>query len=166
MSYNLNIREEELKNNIEQDYFNIYDCKKIIGNIDFCVSIQQNNKELFEQKNLLWAEAKKGISDIYKSLVQLILTIGKARTFDKYLPPTMLGAFDAEKIAFVPYNDIHDIFYVNDFNWNVTPSNHETKEFKIVLEKVKNILENNSLIYHYSTDDKELKTFIKTKKLN
>jgi len=130
--YDINLREEELKNHIAENYFGLYDTKKIIGNVDFCIAMHQSGKKLFEQESLLWAEAKKGISNIYNSLVQLILTIGKARTFDKFLPPTMLGAFDAEKIAFIPYNDIHDIFYQNDFNWNVTPSNYETKEFKIV----------------------------------
>jgi len=161
MSYDLNIREEELKNKIAQDYFGIYDNTKIIGDVDFCVSIHQSQKELFEQESLLWAEAKKGISDIYKSFVQLIITIGKARTFDKYLPPAMLGAFDSEKIAFITYNDIQDVFYLNDFNWNVTPSNHETKEFKLVFDKVKNILDQNTLIFQFNKDDKELKYFIK-----
>ena len=158
-SYNLNIREEELKNKIAEYYFWIYDNTKIIGNIDFCVSMHKN--ESLEQESLLWAEAKKGKSDIYKSFVQLILTIGKSRTFDKNLPPSYLGAFDAEKIAFIPYNDIHEIFYLNDFNWNVTPSNHKTKEFKLLYEKVKNILEKNTLIFYYEKDEKELKKFIK-----
>lgn len=161
MSYDLNIREEELKNKVANDYFWIYDNTRIIGNIDFCVSMHQNGKEIFEQESLLWAEAKKGISDIYKSFVQLILTIGKARTFDKYLPPVMLGAFDAEKIAFIAYNDIQDIFYLNDFNWNVRPSDHETKEFKLIYNKVKNILQQNTLIFYFGKDDKELKQFIK-----
>lgn len=77
-----NIREEELKNKIAHDYFWIYDCSKIIGNVDFSVCMPQSQVQLFEQESLLWAEAKKGSSDIYKSIVQLILTIGKARTFD------------------------------------------------------------------------------------
>jgi len=160
--YDINLREEELKNHIAENYFGLYDTKKIIGNVDFCIAMHQSGKKLFEQESLLWAEAKKGISNIYNSLVQLILTIGKARTFDKFLPPTMLGAFDAEKIAFIPYNDIHDIFYQNDFNWNVTPSNYETKEFKIVFDKVKNILDENALLYFYDKDNKELRNFIKT----
>ncbi len=161
MSYDKNIREEELKNKIAKDYFWIYDTTKIIGNVDFCVAMHQSQKELFEIESLLWAEAKKGIADIYKSLIQLILTIGKARTFDKFLPPTMLGAFDAEQIAFIPYNDIHDIFYMNDFNWNITPSNYETKEFNIVFDKVKSILDKNALLYYFGKDDKELRKFIK-----
>ncbi len=162
MAYDLNIREEELKNKIAKDYFWIYDNTKIVGDVDFCVAMHQNQKDFLEQESLLWAEAKKGISDIYKSFVQLILTIGKARTFDKYLPPAMLGAFDAEKIAFIPYNDIHDIFYLNDFNWNVTPSNHETKEFELVYGMVKSILDKNTFIFNYSKDKQELKKFIKT----
>jgi len=157
-----NIREEELKNKVAQDYFWIYDCTKIIGNVDFCVCMYQTQKELFEVESLLWAEAKKGSSDIYNSIVQLILTIGKARTFDKFLPPSMLGAFDGEKIAFIPYSEIHDIFYQNDFNWNITPSNYEAKEFKIVYEKVKSIIDNKTLLFNFEKDDKELKIFIKS----
>jgi len=157
-----NIREEELKIKIAQDYFWLYDCTKIVGNVDFCVCMLQSNRELYEQESLLWAEAKKGASDVYKSLVQLILTIGKARTFDKHLPPAFLGAFDSEKIAFIPYSEIHDIFYLNDFNWNVAPSNYNTKEFKLVLEKVSAIIDHKALLFHYEKDDSELKKFIKS----
>ena len=157
-----NIREEELKNKVAKDYFWIYDCTKIIGNVDFCVCPHQSQTELFEQESLLWAEAKNGSSDIYNSIVQLIITIGKARTFDKYLPPPMLGALDGEKIAFIPYNEIHDIFYQNDFNWNVTPSDHETKEFKLVHEKVKTTIDQKALLFNFEKDDKELKKFIKS----
>ncbi|HOT65083.1 MAG TPA: hypothetical protein PLV98_06620 [Dysgonamonadaceae bacterium] len=156
-----NIREEELKNKVAQDYFWLYDCSKIIGNVDFCVSMHKASKEATEQESLLWAEAKKKSSDIYKSVVQLVLTIGKARTFDKYLPPPMLGAFDGEKIAFIPYNEIHDVFYHNDFNWNVTPSDYSTKEFQLIYEKVKNIIDQNLLLFYFEKDDKDLKKFIK-----
>ena len=156
-----NIREEELKNKIALDYFWLYDCSKIIGNVDFCVGLHQSGTELFEQESLLWAEAKKGKADIYNSFIQLILTIGKARTFDKYLPPAFLGAFDAEKIAFIPYNDIHNIFYQNDFNWNVPPSNHSTKEFKLIEEQVKTSLEKNAYLFYFDKDNKDLSRFIK-----
>ncbi len=159
-----NIREEELKNKVAHDYFHSFDCTKIIGNIDFCVTIQKAHKQdsLFELESLLWAEAKRGKADIYKSIVQLILTIGRARTFDKNLPPAYLGAFDSEKIAFIAYNDIHDLFYVNDFNWTVTPSNHSTKEFVTVLDKVRRIIDSNSLLFDFDSDEKDLRTFIKS----
>lgn len=110
---------------------------------------------------MLWAEAKKDSSDVYRSLVQLILTIGKARTFDNHLPPPFLGAFDGEKIAFIPYHEVQDIFYLNDFNWNVTPSDYNIKEFQLILERVKAILSSKSLIFNFEEDAKELKSFIK-----
>lgn len=155
-----NIREEELKNKVADDYFWNYDCTKIIGNVDFCVSLYQSKKSN-DDTSLLWAEAKKGSSDIYKSIVQLILTIGKARTFDKHLPPAFLGAFDGEKIAFIPYNDIQEIFYINDFNWNVAPSNYGTKEFKLIYKKVKDIIDSKTLLFWFTKDERELKKFIK-----
>jgi hypothetical protein len=74
----------------------------------------------------------------------------------------MLGAFDGEKIAFIPYNDIHEVFYINDFNWNVTPSNYDTKEFKLIHDKVKSVIDSKALLFHFINDDRELKKFIKT----
>jgi hypothetical protein len=153
--------EEELKNKVAQEYFWIYDCTKIIGNVDFCVRMHQDQPELFEQESHLWAEAKTGVSDVYNSIAQLILTIGKARTFDKFLPPPMLGALDGEKIAFVPYSEISEIFYQNDFNWNVTPSDYNTKEFKQIHAKVKTIIDQQALLFNFIRDDKELQAFIK-----
>ncbi len=156
-----NIREGEVINKIAEEYFSEFDCTKNIGDIDFCVTIKTDNYQLLETESLLWAEAKQGKSDVYKSIVQLVLTIGKARTFDNYLPPAFLAAFDAQKIAFIPYNEIQDVFYINDFNWNVTPSDHKTKEFEQVYEKVKTVIENKSLIFFWEEDSIEIQEFIK-----
>jgi hypothetical protein len=92
--------------------------------------------------------------------VQLVLTIGKARTFDKTLPPAFLGAFDYKKIAFISYISVQDIFYMNDFNWNVAPSNHDTKEFKILKDRIEKTLNENAYIYDFLDDEKDLRTFI------
>lgn len=153
-----NIREEELKNKVGADWFKSFDTTEIIGNIDFTVFPKQS--DIFGRTPLLWAEAKTGDFDISTMFVQLILTIGKARTFDKTLPPAFLGAFDFKKIAFVSYISIQDIFYLNDFNWNVTPSNHDTKEFKLIKERIEANLKQNSYVYDYLKDEKELKHFI------
>lgn len=153
-----NIREEELKNKVGTDWFKLFDTTEIIGNIDFTVFPKQDS--IFGRTPLLWAEAKTGNFDIQTMFVQLILTIGKARTFDKSLPPAFLGAFDFKKIAFIPYISVQDIFYLNDFNWNVTPSNHETKEFKLIKERIEANLRKNSYVYDYLQDEKELKFFI------
>ena len=126
-----NIREEELKGKVGRDWFAGFDTTRILGDVDFCVSPKVTTKtpKGKDQESLLWAEAKTGVADIYAMFAQLIITIGKARTFDKHLPPAFLGAYDFMKMIFVPYNEIVDIFFMNDFNWNVPPSNHETKEF-------------------------------------
>lgn len=153
-----NIREEELKNKVGADFFKTFDTTEIIGNIDFTVFPKQDS--IFGRTPLLWAEAKTGDFDIPAMFVQLILTIGKARTFDKTLPPAFLGAFDYKKIAFISYISVQDIFYMNDFNWNVTPSNHDTKEFKLIKQRIESILKTNTYVYDYLKDEKDLKTFI------
>lgn len=172
MAYASSLREEEIKNKLSADYFNNYDTTQIIGNIDYCIAkITDKSKgrqgNLFEEsvitQSLLWAEAKRGCKhDIYESFVQLILTIGKAKTFEKYLPPVFLGAFDAEKIAFIRYNIIAAVFSQNDFDWTVTPSNHESKEFRQLYSTVQNELERKSQIFYYDKNDKELRAFIKS----
>ena len=130
------LQEEELKIRIAEQFFASYDCGSRIGKIDFCaVQKEKANAVRVKEKevvSLLWAEAKRGVvADIYKPLVQLILTIGKARTFETYLPPPFLAAFDAEKIAFIPYKEILPFFSQNDFNWNVTPSDDKSREFEL-----------------------------------
>lgn len=164
--YSSSILEETLKIQVRDDYFADFRMAQV-GRIDFAI-LKSNTKggiaDLFDNfdQYFLWAEAKKGTNhDIYESFVQLILTIGRERTFEKFLPPIFIGAFDAEKIAFVDYSLIANVLIKNDFNWQVTPSNHKTKEFKYLLELVKEELEDSSLIFNYETQDQELRAFIK-----
>jgi uncharacterized protein (DUF3820 family) len=161
-----NILEEEIKNRITRDFFQKFDCTGILGKIDFAVKIKRPQDAIdFNDEYLLWAEAKQKSADILAMLAQLVLTVGKARTFDKMLPPPFLGCFDNEKIVFVPYSEIQDIFYQNDFNWNVAPSNHETKEFRQVYEQVKKIVENEmpeqAYLFYFDRDERELRRFIR-----
>ena len=162
MAYYGNILEEELKNKVACDLFSGFDTTQRIGRIDFCVSIPPDPLGLNEAESLLWAEAKKGTNhDIYESFIQLILTLGKERPQDTFLPPAFLGAFDAEKIAFLPYSVILDVLRQNDFNWNVAPSDHTTKEFLQLKELLSATLHNGLEIYNYEADARELVYFIK-----
>ena len=162
MAYYGNILEEELKNKVAHDLFDAFDTTQIIGRIDFCVSIPADPLGLNEAESLLWAEAKKGTShDIYESFIQLILTLGKERPQDAILPPAFLGAFDAEKIAFLPYSSILEVLRQNDFNWNVAPSDHTTKEFLQLKELLSDTLHNGLEIYNFEKDTKELFHFIR-----
>ena len=163
MSHYNNLQEEELKIRIAEQFFAPYDCGNRIGKIDFCaIQRQKANTRGRETVSLLWAEAKRGvIADIYKPLVQLILTIGKARTFETYLPPPFLAAFDAEKIAFIPYKEILPFFSQNDFNWNVTPSDEKSREFGILYDAVKATLDKTAYLFRYDVHETELREFIK-----
>ena len=161
-----NLQEEELKVRIGDAFFSAFDCATIIGKIDFCVVRKEKPKNAAhterEVVSLLWAEAKRGtVADIYKPLVQLILTIGKARTFDTYLPPPFLAAFDVEKIAFLPYREILPFLALNDFNWNVTPSDTSSREFELLYSAVRDVLDRTAYLFRYDAHEKELREFIK-----
>jgi len=160
MKYKLIQREEELKGKVGKDWFAQFDDTRILGNIDFCISPKKqiNTNEL---ESIVWAEAKTKVVDIYTMFAQLILTIGKERTFDRHLPPSYLAVFDYQKIAFVPYEVIQDIFYMNDFNWNTAPSNHETKEFEVIKNKVSTFLAAESLEFDFEINEVELHFFIR-----
>jgi len=125
MKYSKDLREEELKNRVATDFFGSFDCNSILSNIDFAVKKKltaPKGKSNFVQETLdtdeyyLWAEAKAKPCEPIEMMTQLILTIGKARTFDTILPPPYLGCFDYMGIAFVPYFEIQEVFYLNDFN--------------------------------------------------
>ncbi len=162
--YDLTIAEEELKNKVATDFFGDFDSTERPNNIDFVVAqkytLTQNNQSN-EKQYLLWAEAKRGNkSDIIESFIQLILTIGKAKLHDSHIPPQFLGAFDAEKFAFVEFSEVAHIFSQNDFNWSVTPSNHDSKEFKQLYALIGEVLENENLLFSYDSQDDELREFI------
>ncbi|MBO4588842.1 MAG: hypothetical protein J5711_08115 [Bacteroidales bacterium] len=165
MDQTVTIREEEIKNSLRDQFFSAYDATPILGDIDFAVTSRRDDpsqQELFEREWFLWAEAKKGSShSINDSFIQLILTIGKAHIHEKHMPPTFLGAFDAEKIAFVEFHHIVSVLYQNDFNWNVTPSNHNTKEFKQLKAMVEDTLREHIAKFNLKKDEKELRQFIK-----
>lgn len=158
-------REEQLKNEIAHKYFNDFDTTQILGDVDFTVSVKYGKEDMFSGRHyLLWAEAKRGTkADMLDSIVQLIFTIGKARTFDTYMPPVFLGAFDEEKIAFIPYHKVQEVFYQNDFDWTAAPSDHKTKEFLQLKELVSKEIKSGSEVYffYYNQGNRGLEKFIK-----
>ena len=154
--YSRTIQEEELKNKVREDWFAGYDNTAIQGKVDFYVGHENNV--------FLWAEAKRGVKrDIYEQFVQLILTIGKDRRFNEIEAPDYLGSFDAEKIGFVHYDEISEVFEQNDFNWQVTPSDHTTKEFKQLYALVHDTLKNHVFVFNFETQGESLRFFIKDK---
>ncbi len=131
------------------------------GNIDFAL-YPKAAKRAGERRPLLWAEAKTGNYPTTAMLAQLILTIGKARTFDRILPPPFFGAFDGQKIVFLSYGHIEPIFHLNDFNWKVTPSDHTSREFALVELHLEALLDTQGLqVYDFEADAQALRAFIK-----
>lgn len=99
MKYDPNFREEELKNKVAVDYFSDLDTTRILGNIDFSVSIPNSSSDIEDVEFLIWAESKKGDkSNVCNSLTQLILTIGKEEVNYKYNAPPFLAPFDSQKV--------------------------------------------------------------------
>ena len=159
MRYLNTLLEEELKNRGGEDFFADFNHSTIKGRVDFCIADKQTF--MGEPIEYLWAEAKRGKANLDHALVQLILTIGRAQLHTKQSPPHYLGAFDAMRIYFIPFHKLHDIFSMNDFNWSVTPSDHSTKEFALLAERVQGIIEEENLTFDFVKDEKELRKFIK-----
>ena len=151
--------EEELKILVGKAFFRRWEWGRILGKIDFCVGMPARHAG-DEFVSLLWAEAKKGHADLREALVQLVLTIGRARTFDRHLPPPLLAAFDCEQIAFVPYTAVQAVFQQSDFNWRVAPSDHASKEFRQLDALIGGALEREATTFHFARDERGLREFI------
>ena len=150
MAYDPKIKEEELKNKVAADLFPGFDCTRILGNVDFCVQPKVKGPTLWETESLLWAEAKAGIREDFAPLfAQLVLTIGGERTFEHHSPPPFLGAFDSQKIAFLPWHLALDLFFRSDIDWTATPSDTESPAFRHVLSLVRPILDANLVAFSF-----------------
>ncbi|MBQ6349707.1 MAG: hypothetical protein IJI42_02120 [Methanobrevibacter sp.] len=167
--YSKRIDEEELKLCVAEDFFSAFDTKRKLKNIDFCVS-KRIDKTLgsslfgsdFDLQSFVWAESKRSnTEDIDESFTQLVLTIGKERTFEHFLPPQYLGAFDCEKFSFIEYSNVSHIFNLSYINWNTTPSNHNTNEFKTVFKLVKPLLDKHKITFNYDTSESDFRKFIR-----
>ncbi|WP_024948824.1 hypothetical protein [Helicobacter pylori] len=153
------LNEEPLKSSVAKAFFENFDFSG--EKIDFIITYNHKNKgKPLWIEPILWAEGKKGKSELFKSLAQLILTIGKHK-FYTHFPPPYLGAFDAFSFLFVEYHKLDFIFTRSDIDFSVTPSNHNTESFKHLLNELTPLLEKEALIFDYETQNKELKAFIK-----
>ncbi|GAA6791448.1 hypothetical protein BTM499_14360 [Helicobacter pylori] len=154
-----NLNEEPLKSSVAKAFFENFDFSG--DKIDFIITYNHKNKgKPLWVEPILWAEGKKGKSELFKSLAQLILTIGKHK-FYTHFPPPYLGAFDAFSFLFVEYHKLDFIFTRSDIDFSVTPSNHNTESFKHLLNELTPLLEKEALIFDYEIQNKELKAFIK-----
>ena len=162
MAYPKEILEEQLKKEVARDLFPQFDTTRNIGRIDFCAALPPSPLFPGETVSLLWAEAKRGTgADLRAAMAQLILTIGRERPHERMLPPAFLGAFDAGRIAFLPYSAILGTLAQNDFNWNVPPSDHSTREFRQLMDLTAEAADSGMETYRYDEDARELAHFIR-----
>ncbi|PID90436.1 MAG: hypothetical protein CSA97_02920, partial [Bacteroidetes bacterium] len=164
MAFDEHIAEEQLKHEVAETVFSDFDCGRIIGKIDFCVSPRMGGGEGekmgeddFLVPSYVWAEAKRGQADLRRAMVQLLLTVGRARTFDQHLPPKYLAAFDSLGMVMVPYGSVHEVFYQNDFNWQVAANDYSTKEFQQLQELVGETLGRESLRFVWHGGGEEVR---------
>ncbi|MDR2601918.1 MAG: hypothetical protein LBC53_05650 [Spirochaetaceae bacterium] len=160
-------KEETLKSLVHEDYFPKFGYEPNIDNIDFVITDKKARNDLFSacpgsSRHFLWAEAKKGIHDVFDMFTQLALTCKKTYEKAEHLAPPWLGAFDEARISFVAFHDMLPIFTETDFNWNVAPSSRETADFQKAKEKVKNLIGAKMVVYTFGADDRDIKEFIKT----
>ena len=160
--YPLDLQEESLKQRVANDFFSTFDYEPL-DRIDFAITLKESKNSLFPNIYALWAEAKRGDdADIYASLVQLILTIGVNNLHRIHPIPEFIGAFDANKIAFLPYKYIKDFVMRNDFDWtSITPSEHRSEAFLRMQSLTSEILRDKSIIFSYAKDTQALQDFIK-----
>ena len=157
--YPKDLKEEALKQRVANDFFAKFSYEPL-ERVDFAL---KNKGEALDIIYLLWAEAKKGNeASVDESLVQLILTIGTQKLHKSYNTPEFLGAFDCEKIVFLPYKFIKDFLYRADFDWTtITPTKYQSEPFQRMLSLTKDIFAKHNLAFDFEKDNKELKEFIK-----
>jgi hypothetical protein len=164
-NYNGIRREETLKSLVHEDYFPKFGYEPNIDNIDFVITDKESRNDLFADGpgsgyHYLWAEAKKGVHDVFNMFTQLVLTCKKTYEKGEHLAPPWLAVFDEKRICFAAFHDILPVFTFTDFNWNTVPSNHETADFQKAREKIKDLIGAKIVIYHFDEDDRDIKDFI------
>jgi hypothetical protein len=159
-------KEEQLKSLVRDDFFMQFGYEPDIDNIDFVISAKsERGASLFNDgagtsAHYLWAEAKKGICDIYDMYTQLILTCRKTYADGVYLAPPWLGCFDQTRLSFVPFNDVLPVFSLIDFNWNTTPHDHTSLDFKKARRAVEKLIGAKVFIFNFSSDERDIRQFI------
>lgn len=154
-------RAANLQGSLCNDYLCEYDTTRQLSGIDLCVAVPQGAHAKAEREWLMWAVEKKSSSqDIHENLVQLILTIGKTQAYEKQMPPRFLTEINPERITFLPYEQIMEVFSENDFNWNVQASERSSKEYKHLKRLLDKKAKRHLQSFSFGKDDKALRKFI------
>jgi hypothetical protein len=150
-------KEENIKFAVAQDFFGNFNVG-VLDRIDFVVKTKQG---LF--RTCMWAESKISGNTPEEMFTQLLLTIKEPYTNGKNLPPQYLGAFDKDKIYFVEFNSVLDIFNENDVNWTLkNAADHKHENFLKLLAKVEKLLIGKITSFDFKKDEELLRQFIRS----
>lgn len=144
--------EKDLQLQVAQEFFADYAVSQEDKRIDFLVYSPVGN---LVNDTYLWAEVKIAPADITTMFTQLLLTI-KPLIDKGRMPPQFLGVFDKEKMVFLEYHNILELFHQNDFNWNEKPSSPSQK----AKDSVEKYLEN-KIVYRFGDEKDLIHQFIK-----
>lgn len=137
----------DLTARLRDDFFSDYDTGGLLPGMDLCVAAPTDGKGAGEW--LVWAARG--------SLSRLVMAIGRSQVHERQLPPRYLAAIGVETVAFVSYWRVMEVFAENDFNWNVTPSDHSTKEY----QRLRRLVEGRHVrMFSPGKDDRALRRFI------
>jgi hypothetical protein len=144
--------EKDLQLQVAQEFFADYAVSQEDKRIDFLVYSPVGN---LVNDTYLWAEVKISPADITTMFTQLLLTI-KPLIDKGRMPPQFLGVFDKEKMVFLEYHNVLELFHQNDFNWNEKPSSPSQK----AKDSVEKYLEN-KIVYRFDDEKDLIHQFIK-----
>ncbi|MCL1855692.1 MAG: hypothetical protein FWF86_08165, partial [Clostridia bacterium] len=139
-------KEETFKAKVRESYFSRFAYRP--SEIDFVVAEPRD-----DQRQYYWAEAKRKPTPVSEMLTQLILTCRKTYERGDILPPKFLGCFDDERIAFIEFNDLIDLFSASDVNWKATPSAVGAPDFAKLRKKVEERMAVSSTLVEFRFDD-------------
>ena len=140
--------ELDIINNFVDNYFPRPNFTRLLGhyNIDLILTLDNDDEPI------IIAEAKSKPTDISTMFTQLIFTFYKAQHYIEN--PKLLCVFDNKQVAFIPFSSVAHLYNEKktvDFDWTVTPSNRNTKEFKIIEQIVKNAIDKDNILFQNET---------------
>ncbi len=164
MAGNNDNKETSLEARLRDDYFGNYDTSVRLPGTNLCVAAPTDGRGGAEREWLMWAvrlpARMEGKEDIADGLARLILAIGRQRMHERQAPPRLLAAIGAETIAFMPYEEVMEVFAENDFNWNVAPSNRSTREWRRLRRLVDKRAAKGLRTFSFGKDDRALRRFV------
>ena len=127
-------KEETFKARVRERHFARFAYRPDIEGIDFVVADRRLDKDM--DRHFYWAESKRKPTPPEAMLAQLLLTCKKIIDRGDVHPPKFLGCFDNERITFIEFNELLDLFSASDVNWKTVPSDVHAPDHRKLRDKI------------------------------